>query len=127
MQVTELSYGEKIGLPNYSSAQLTVTAKLSDDTFEEAFDKVKQLVNEQLLQRKEEVKSNTYQYKNPDNPPTTKQLSLIAALRKKHKLEAHPDEVIETVKDASELIDRLLSYNADSAAMNDVPAEDMEI
>lgn len=49
MKVTTITFGRKIGLPNYSSVNIEMTAALDEtDDYDEAFTELRQKVDDEL-------------------------------------------------------------------------------
>lgn len=123
LEIKELTYAEKVGLPNYSSAYISVTAVLNGEDFDASFEAIKAKVAEKVSFRVSEsgVGSGQSRWGNPDAFPTEKQLELIRNLCTELDESMEHIEEIATRREASSIIDSLLQRRADHL-VHEVPA-----
>lgn len=120
MELKELTYAEKIGLPNFSSAYLSVTAVLNGEDFQVAYEKCRDIITERVQARASEARDNSSgpsRWGDPDAPPTERQLGLIRQLCEEVGESMENIDEIQTRHEASSIIDALFKKR------NEAPAE----
>lgn len=121
LEIKELKYAEKVGLPGYSSAYVEVTAVLNGEDFDAAFDIIKAKVAEKVSFRVSESGGSSGQSRwgNPDAAPTEKQLDLIRNLCAEIDESIEHIDEIATRREASSIIDSLMQKRADHVVNQD--------
>jgi len=110
MQIKEITYQEKAGMPGYSSVLISLTAVLDEnDVIDDIYQQLKQIIHDKIAERLSEQEA----LRDPQSPLTTRQQNYLTALAKKRNMSFEDLEAqygpIDTVSRASEIIDALLA------------------